>query len=128
MAQTLKDRIKRGNISVIIDETTDLSVKSQLGVIIQYFDEEEFRLSHQLLDLTSCTEKSAEGLTNALIGLLTQYGIEKNMIVGFCADTTNSMFGAYNSVSNLLTDYIPEIVCLKFSCHLIHLCSRYASS
>lgn len=127
LGQTSKNRLEGKHLGIVMDETTDLSVQSQLGVILQYFDEEEFRQKHELLDLTSCREKSAEGLTKAVTDLIEKYGIEKEMIVGFCADTTNSMFGAHHSVSKLLKDEIPQILCVKCSCHLIHLCSHYAS-
>ncbi|KZS10201.1 Uncharacterized protein APZ42_025383 [Daphnia magna] len=127
LGQTLKDRVKGKHLGVIIEETTDLSVQSQLGVVLQYFNIDEFRQSQELLDLTNCHDKSAEGLTKAITDLLKKHEIDKEMIVGFCADTTNSMFGSRHSVSKLLTDKIPQILCVKCSCHSIHLCSHYAS-
>ncbi len=104
-----------------MDETTDLSVKSQLAVIIQYFSTENNRQQQELLDIINCSDKSAEALTKAVVGLLTQYGIKKELVVGFCADTTNSMFGVHHSVSTLLKNEIPQIFCVKCSCHSIHL-------
>jgi hypothetical protein len=49
------------------------------------------------------------------------------MIVGFCADTCNAMFGAYNSVATILRERIPTIVTVKCNCHISHLCSQNAS-
>ena len=127
LGNTLKSRVEGKHLGLIMDETTDLSVKSQLAVIIQYFNTEDNCQQQELLDIINCSEKSAESLTNAVIGLLTQYGIKKELVVGFCADTTNSMFGVNHSVSTLLRNEIPDILCVKCSCHSIHLCSHYAS-
>ncbi|KAI9552177.1 hypothetical protein GHT06_022514 [Daphnia sinensis] len=127
LGQTLKERVKGKHLGVVIDETTDLSVQSQLGVVLQYFDIDEFCQSQELLDLTNCHDKTAEGLAKAITDLLKEHEIDKEMVVGFCADTTNSMFGSRHSVSKLLTDEIPHILCVKCSCHSIHLCSHYAS-
>lgn len=62
-----------------MDETTDLSVKSQLAVFIQYFDICENLLQQELLDIINCSEKSAEALKNAVIGLLTKYDTKKDI-------------------------------------------------
>ena len=48
-------------------------------------------------------------------------------IVGYSSDTTNVMFGQYNSVSQLLKSEFPHVQIVKCSCHLIHLVSSYAA-
>ena len=57
IGQTLKDRVRGKHLSQIMDETTELSVHSQLDVVLQYFSES--RQTHELLDLANCTNKSA---------------------------------------------------------------------
>lgn len=114
-------------LGLIIDETTDLSVKSQLAVVIQYFSEDSYRQEYEVVDVVECNDKTAVGLTKLVLDLLRKNDIDPQMIVGFCADTTNSMFGCNNSVSTHLKKEIPKILCVKCSCHSIHLCSHYAS-
>lgn len=47
-------------------------------------------------------------------------------VVGFSADTCNTMFGQHHSVSTLLKEKIPDIVTIKCSCHSVHLAASYA--
>lgn len=47
-------------------------------------------------------------------------------LVGFSADTCNVMFGNHNSVFALLKRDFPNIVCIKCSCHMIHLAASKA--
>ena len=49
-------------------------------------------------------------------------------IIGYSSDTTNVMFGQYNSVVQLLKSEFSYIQAVKCSCHLIHLVSSYAAS
>ena len=48
-------------------------------------------------------------------------------LIGFSADTTNSMFGVRHSVSILLKEKVPWILNVKCSCHSIHLCASYTT-
>lgn len=47
-------------------------------------------------------------------------------MVAFCSDTTNVMMGNNHSVATLLRDELPDIIIVKCSCHMIHLCASYA--
>lgn len=72
-----------------MDKTTGLSVISQLSVFLQYFSQEDCSQHQELLDLINCTDKSANGLTNAVAGILKKFGIEKEIVAGFLANTNN---------------------------------------
>jgi hypothetical protein len=54
-------------------------------------------------------------------------GLKTSMLVGFCADTCNAMFGAHHSVATILREKIKSIVTVKCNCHMSHLCSQKAS-
>lgn len=47
-------------------------------------------------------------------------------VVGFSTDTTNVMAGANNSLYVLMRKEIPNLVYVKCTCHMLHLCSSYA--
>jgi hypothetical protein len=113
--------------SLIIDETTDISTTSQLAVLGVYFNEKDFRLEIILIDLIPLKDGRATTIYTSLLKSLRERGIPMHNVIGFCADTCNVMFGANHSVSQLLVKDHPWIIAVKCSCHLIHLCSSYAS-
>ena len=49
--------------SIVIDETTDVSTESKLGIVLQYFCPVEFELKVNTLDLTECVDATAIGIT-----------------------------------------------------------------
>ncbi|KAI4455591.1 hat family dimerization domaincontaining protein-related [Holotrichia oblita] len=67
---------------------------------------------------------------NDLYGCLKNVVMEKKIpfdnLVGYSSDTTNVMFGDNHSVYTLLKQDLPYIVCIKCSCHLIHLAASKA--
>ena len=47
-------------------------------------------------------------------------------IIGFSSDTCNVMFGERLSVMSLIREECNNIVFVKCSCHMIHLCVSHA--
>lgn len=62
-----------------------------------------------------------------LFETLEKNGLNTARMVGFSSDTCNVMFGVNHSVSTLLRQKVPQIITIKCGCHLLHLCSSYAS-
>lgn len=120
-------KLKANKFSLIVDETTDKSTTSQLAVLGVYFNEKDFRLEIILIDLIPLKDGTATTIYTSLIESMRERGISMHNVIGFCADTCNVMFGANHSVSQLLIKDYPWIIAIKCSCHLIHLCSSYAS-
>lgn len=69
--------------SIVIDETTDVSTKSQLAIMVQYWDEEQGKLCVELLDMVELTDGTAEGLVKAVLELLEKHEIPINRYVPF---------------------------------------------
>ena len=122
----LVELLKTTFFSVIIDETTDCTIDKQLAIMVVFFSEKDLKLHVKVLDMVKCSDGSAEGLTNRIEQVIEENSIPWQNIVGFCADTTNVMFGANRSASTLMKAMVPHILNVKCSCHLIHLCSSYA--
>ena len=87
---------------------TDISVKDKMALVISFWDG---KMNSELLQLARCKDATAEGLTTALLDILKESNILKTQMVGFPADTCNTMFGENNSVSQRLKQEIPH-VCL----------------
>ncbi|XP_065581765.1 uncharacterized protein LOC136041162 [Artemia franciscana] len=126
LQKQLVELLKTTFFSVIIDETTDNTIDKQLVIMVLFFSEKDLKLHVEALDMVKCSDGSAEGLTNRIKQVIEENSIPWQNIVGFCADTTNVMFGANRSASTLMKAMVPHILNVKCSCHLIHLCSSYA--
>ena len=126
----LKDgilKLRDHKFSLIIDETTDQSTKSQLALIGSYFDDVKYEITCVFIDLIEMPDGKANTIYNKMLECLNEKGIPIQNVIGFCADTCNTMFGKNHSVSQLLVSNHPWILPVKCSCHMINLCSSHAS-
>ena len=114
--------------SVIIDEATDRSTKKQLAIIANFFSMEKFEMQYWLIDMIETEDASAKGIYSKLKETFNSLNIPMSNIIGYSSDTTNVMFGQYNSVVQLLTSEFPYVQAVKCSCHLIHLVSSNAAA
>ena len=73
----LSNSLKTTFFSIIIDETTDVQIKSQLSAIVQYWDDKNFNLVCEMLDMVECDSPSANGLTATVLNLLCSLDIPK---------------------------------------------------
>lgn len=119
--------LRSRKFSFIIDETTDKSTAKQLAILATFFDIESFKGKQYLLDMIEVEDGSAQGIYSAVKKTFTELHVPMENIIGYSSDTTNVMFGKYNSVSQLLKAEYPNVVTVKCSCHLIHLASSYAA-
>lgn len=115
--------LKTNVFSIIIDETTDVSVQKKLAVVVQLYDFKTSRLDVELLDLVDCADGSAVNLSQTVLQLFKNMNIDTKMFIGFSVDTCNAMFGAKNSVSVYLKKAVPHLASIKCSSHSMHLTS-----
>ena len=113
--------------SFIIDETTDKSTAKQLAILTTHFDMESFQSKKYLLYMIEVNDGSAKGIYSAVKQSFHKLHVPMENIIGYSSDTTNVMFGAHNSVAQLLKAEFPNVFTVKCSCHLIHLISSYAA-
>ncbi|KAF9406904.1 hypothetical protein HW555_012882 [Spodoptera exigua] len=125
LTQELIDKLKKTPFSIIMDETTDISVKKQCALAVIYYDEVDC-VRTQFLDIYEVKSGKAEDLCNSLLTWLEDRQIPLKNFVGFASDTTNSMVGEHHSVFSHLKQKVPHIACIKCSCHMIHLVASKA--
>lgn len=101
--------------ALIIDESTDISIKSILAIIIKY-SSQDFCIK-TVLDLVEV--KTSEGLFNIIYNSVTHYGLKLLNLIGFLANTTNVMFGEHSSVVQKLREVSPNCMYIKCVCHSI---------
>jgi hypothetical protein len=88
---------------------------------------QSFEYKSFLLDMPEIVDGTAEGIYSAVKHVFAELHIPMEKMIGYSSDTTNVMFGEFNSVSQLLMSEYPNVYSVKCSCHLIHLVSSYAA-
>ncbi|KZS21847.1 Uncharacterized protein APZ42_011175 [Daphnia magna] len=126
LKKDLVNTLKEVFFSIIIDETTDVSVKGQLACVVQYWCLDKHMLVVKLLDLIEVESATADGLSTSVLKLLERENIPLERVIGFSADTCSTMFGRHHSVSTLLTSALPNLLTVKCSCHSMNLSTSYA--
>lgn len=91
-------------LSVIINETTDISTCKKLAVVTRLYDKETMSIKCCLYDLLEVSQGDAETLFQLFLNVLERDEIPSNNIIGFAADTTIVMFGEHNSVVSRLKE------------------------
>ena len=101
--------LRSHSYSLIINETTDLSTAKQLVVLTTYFDMQSLEYKSFLLDMPEIVDGTAEGICSAVKHVFAELHIPMEKMFGYSSDTTNVMFGQFNSVSQLLMSEYPNI-------------------
>ena len=118
--------LRNGAFSLIIDETTDISITRDLVLVCWFHTKEEKRVLVQFYDMISLTSSTAESLFQAVVSLFESDEIPLGKMIGVAADTTNVMFGEHNSVVSRLKDVNPHIYFMWCICHSAHLRASHA--
>ncbi|KAJ8954327.1 hypothetical protein NQ314_007131 [Rhamnusium bicolor] len=116
--------LKENYFSIILDETTDISTSKCLAVIARYYKNN--KILDRFFILVEIENSTANGLFQAIKGMLTKYNIPFKHVIGFGADTCSVMMGNKNGLKVLFEDLNPNIITNGCTCHSFHLCSSYA--
>ena len=82
-----------------------------------------FFMLRWLVDMIESEDGTAAGIYANMKESFHELNIPMANIVGYSSDTTNVMFGQYNSVSQLLKSEFLHVQIVKCSCHLIYIVS-----
>ncbi|KAG5338663.1 ZN862 protein, partial [Acromyrmex heyeri] len=120
LADLISD-IGDSSYSLIVDESTDLSVCKYLAFCIRYFSKKRQQIITDFLGCVSLIEASA-------IEYLATIKLDVKNIVGLGTDNASTMIGCNDSLYRLLRDrHIPELQLIPRMCHSLHLAASKAS-
>ncbi|CAH1111603.1 unnamed protein product [Psylliodes chrysocephalus] len=119
------------SFSVLVDETTDISAKKSMCVLVRYT--KQFKVVTQLLELVqlNAADCSAVELYNFLKNCFNKHEIPIANIVGVASDGANVMVGKNNSLFSHLKSEVPDIILMRCICHssaLVAGCAELPSS
>ena len=123
--QLLAD-MKNSYFSLIIDESTDVSDKQCLGVMVKYFSKTQKKVVTTLYRLIELESTTADAITEAILQALEQDKLPVGRLVGIGVDGASAMVGRHHSVSTLLAEKVPHLIVVRCLCHSLHLAASAA--
>lgn len=113
--------------SIIIDESTNVSVTKYLCICVKYFDTTENRILTDFLSILKVERTTAIDLHKNIVEYLQRIGIPLRNMIAISTDGASNLYGRNHSVYTLLKRDIPNLQLMRCTCHLLHLCSSKAS-
>lgn len=121
----LKKDVEGKHFSLMVDETTDISVAKDLA-IIRYFREKQCNVTDCLLEIVSMSSTTGELIFNAIKKTLDWYCLDLKKCVGFGCDGASVMVGQNNSVWSRIKEVNPSCILMKCICHSMALCVQHS--
>ena len=91
----LKKSLQGKNFSIMMDESTDVSVKKLSAVCCRYYNEKQHSIVDAYLEIVETKVATDSVLFDALDRCLDKFGLKWNNCIGFGCDGASSMVGQY---------------------------------
>jgi len=114
--------------SLIVDESTDVSIKKYLCICIKYFSESKQRFVTEFLGLIEVFTVTANDLYQAISSFLIKLNLDVSNLIGIGTDEANNLCGKNHSFYTLLKKDSPNVQLIKCVCHTLHICAEKASA
>ena len=122
MKEDLKLALKNKYFSLLVDESTDISVKKNLCICIKYYNDEQERIITAYLGLVPVVQATGEALFNAMKTLTDEFELDLSNCIGFASDGASNMVGEHNSVWSHVKEKAPNCTLFRCICHSLALC------
>ena len=123
----LREDIGEECFSLIVDESTNESKLSCLGITIKYFSKSLNKIGDTFYRLVPLVDTKAVTVYDAIKKCLNEDNLPLNKMIGIGTDGANAMVGCNHSVFSLLKEENPNITLFKCVCHSLHLAASKAS-
>lgn len=117
----LKESIRDNYYSILIDESTDISVNKFLGITIIYLDKKIGEVVSTYLSLVEIAACDAQTITDTIKQTLLNKGLPLSKLVGIGTDNASLMVGVNNGVYKKLKEDIPSLILVPCVCHSLQL-------
>ncbi|XP_068229521.1 E3 SUMO-protein ligase KIAA1586-like [Palaemon carinicauda] len=124
----LKNSVGDNAFSLLIDESTDISINKYLGIAIIYHDEIRGQIVSTFLSLTKLEECNASGIVTALKETLHDFGLNIKNLKGLGTDNASVMVGVNNGVYEQMKVEVPNLVLVRCVCHSLQLAVSAAAT
>ncbi|XP_050509986.1 uncharacterized protein LOC126886893 [Diabrotica virgifera virgifera] len=119
--EVLKKDFKDQPFSLIIDESTDITVHKYLGLIIIYYSKLHQKIVSTFLDLVKIHECNAEGIVSTIKKTIKRFDLRLENLMGIGTDNASVMVGVNNGVYAKLKEEVPHLILVRCLCHSLQL-------
>lgn len=126
--QLLMKVISNGPFSLLIDESTDISVLKFLGISVMYFNQNEGQIVSTYLALVEMEACDSDAITQAVTSTLREKGLNIKNMVGLGSDNASVMVGINNGVYQKILKEVPTLVHIPCVCHSLQLAVSAAAN
>lgn len=131
LIEVVSDKIKSeiqecSFVSIQVDETLDVSCKSQLSIIFRYCVQD--RIEERFVgfyDVSS--DKSGAGLAGIIRTVLEEWNIDKNKVISQTYNGCLVMAGQQTGVQNIVKQFCPHAIFIHCYAHQLNLVLLYGS-
>ncbi|KAJ4438314.1 hypothetical protein ANN_14256 [Periplaneta americana] len=123
----LQSDIDSGHFSLLIDESTDISVIKLLAVCIVYYSKQQHTIVSTFLGIVELEQGNADCIVSAIKSLLSDYGLDIKHMRGVGTDNASVMVGINNGVCQKLKQEVSNLVLIPCVCHSVQLAVSFAA-
>lgn len=113
--------------SLIVDESTDVSVSKYMAFCIRYFSKPMQSITNEFLGLVTVERATADALRDITLQFLKELKLKPENIIGLGVDGASNLCGRHHSLYTLLKEVSPNLQLIKCLCHSLNTCSSKAS-
>ncbi|KAJ4444446.1 hypothetical protein ANN_06238 [Periplaneta americana] len=117
----LQSDIDCGHFSLLIDESTDISVIKLLAVCNIYYSKQQHTIVSTFLGSVELEQGNADCIVSAIKSLLSDYELDIKQMRGLGTDNASVMAGINNGVHQKLKQEVSNLVSIPCVCHSVQL-------
>ncbi|EFA13101.1 hypothetical protein TcasGA2_TC012970 [Tribolium castaneum] len=107
--------------SLILDESTDITVDKYLGITNIYFSFKMNKIVNSFFDLVCLEQCDADSITNSILGVIQEFKLQIKNLKGIGTDNASVMIGINNGVYKKLKAHVPNLILIRCICHFLQL-------
>lgn len=116
--------IRGKKFSLLIDESTDVSVDKMLAICARYFSDKSCKIETVFLGLYPVIQATGEALFQIVKDSVAEHGMTLLNCLGFGCDGAAVMVGEHNIVWSRIKEESPNCILNKCICHSLALCMQ----
>lgn len=118
--------IKENRFSLIIDETTDITSKKALVLVVRYIDKNTKVIKDRFLSFLEMIKTDANTIFETIKNFFDKHEIPLQNLIGLATDGATVMAGEFGGVQAKFKQNNINLLFIKCTCHSLHLCTSYA--
>ena len=122
----LRGNLKERRFSILVDESTDISVTKLLVITIRYFNGKIGNIVDEYLGIVEVLYTTGTCLLEATKELFEMAKIDLSMCIGYGSDGANNVSGSNNSLWTRIKAESPSAILVKCVCHSLDLVVKHA--